>query len=319
MILEIDVHGAVSFADVLSAINTHADNADGLLVARLAAYGNGIELVDDTMGTGQLSVSRAILSTTAIDLGLVAEGMTTTTPTDVGSVATVDVASAGLNNDLIFQGANVGTFANGVEVEFVDAGAGPEAFNYDQINNVLHFDIIVGATDANRIIELFKTDPIAARVFSVQLNPAGGNDGTGAVAATIPANPRILSGGTPAEITGTDRNPLEAQGLFTGLLRLQSALNSNDNVQIQRAIAVLDQATVAMNYTRADMGAKQQGLDILRDRLDSEEIDLREVLSMEHDVDIVEVISNLTARQMALEAGLRATAAMSEMTLLNYL
>jgi len=318
VILEIDVHGAVSFADVLSAINTHADNADGLLVARLAAYGNGIELVDDTMGTGQLSVSRTILSTTAIDLGLVAEGMTTTTPTDVGSVATVDVASAGPNNDLIFQGVNVGTFANGVQVEFVDTGV--EAFNYDQVNNVLHFDIdTVGGTDANRIIQLFNADPIATRVFSVQLNPAGGNDGTGAVAATIPANPRILSGGTPAEITGTDRNPLEAQGLFTGLLRLQSALTSNDNVQLQRAIAVLDQATVDMNYTRADMGAKQQGLDVLRDRLDSEEIDLREVLSMEHDVDIVEVISNLTARQMALEAGLRATAAMSEMTLLNYL
>ena len=318
VILEIDLNGAESVAEVLNAINTHADNADGLLVARLAAFGNGIELVDDTMGAGQLGVSRTILSTTAIDLGLVAEGMTATTPTDTGSVAAVDVASAGLNNDLIFQGANVGTFPNGVEVEFVDTGI--EAFNYDQINNVLHFEIdVVGGTDANRIIQLLNADPTAARAFSVQLNPADGNDGTGAVAATVPATPLLLSGGTPSVITGSDQNPLEAEGLFTGLLRLQSALETNDNVQIQRAIAVLDQATVAMNYTRADMGAKQQGLDVLKDRLDVEEIDLREVLSMEHDIDIVEVISNLTARQMALEAGLRVTAAMSEMTLLNYL
>ena len=96
-------------------------------------------------------------------------------------------------------------------------------------------------------------------------------------------------------------------------------MKTNDNVGVQRAVAVLDQASVDMNYTRADLGAKQQGLDVLKDRLDAEEIDLREVLSTEHDVDIVEVISNLTARQLALDAGLRATAQMVKMTLLNYL
>jgi flagellin-like hook-associated protein FlgL len=275
-------------------------------------------LVDDTLGAGGLTVTRASLSTAAIDLGLVAQGMTTRSPTNVGSVASVDVASAGLNNDLIFQGANVGTFPNGVEVLFVDTGV--EAFNYDQVNNVLRFEIdTAGGTDANRIIQLLNGDPIAARIFSVQLDPSDGNDGTGAVQATDPASPRLLSGGAPSAITGTDQNPLEVAGLFTGLLRLQSALKANDNVAVQRAVAVLDQAVVGMNYTRADLGAKQQGLDVLKDRLDAEEIDLREVLSMEHDVDIVEVISNLTARQMALDAGLRATAAMFEMTLLNYL
>ena len=328
VVLEIDLDGATTIAEVLSAINTHADNADGFLVAQLAAFGNGIELVDNTMGSGQLSVSRTILSTTAIDLGLVAEGTTTATPTDSGSIATVNVTSAGLNNDLIFQGANVGSVPNGVEVIFVDTGA--ESFNFDQINNILRFEIdVVGGTDANRIIQLFNADPVAARAFSAQLapidpvtNPVPGNDGTGAVQASIvssPGSPRILSGGTPSEITGTDQNSLEVQGLFTSLSRLQSALQANDSVQIQRAIAVLDQAGVDMNYTRASLGARQQGLDVLADRLDAEEIDLREVLSIEHDVDIVEVISNLTARQMAMEAGLRASAAMFEMTLLNYL
>ena len=318
VVLEIDINGAESVADVLDAINMHADNADGYLVARLATRGNGIELVDNTMGASELSVTRTVLSTTAIDLGLVAEGETTTTPTNAGSVASVDVSSAGLNNNLVFQGANVGTFPNGVEVVFVDTGA--EAFNYDQINNVLRFEIdTVGGTDANRIMQLLDSDPIAARIFSVQLDPNDGNDGTGAVEATNPASPRTLSGGTPSAITGTDQNPLEADGLFTGLLRLQSALETNDSVQIQRAIEVLDRAAVAMNYTRADMGTKQQGLDVLKDRLDAEEIDLREVLSVEYDVDIVEVISNLTARQMALDAGLRSMAAMVDMTLLNYL
>ena len=318
VVLEIDISGAETVADVLDAINSHPDNADGLLVARLATYGNGIELADDTMGAGQLSVSRTTLSTTAIDLGLVAQGATTTTPTYAGSVASVGVTSAGLDNDLIFRGANAGTLPNGVEVIFSDTGPG-EGFNYDQISNQLQFEIDLGVTDANRIIELLNSDPIAARAFSVQLNPADGNAGTGFVEATDPASPRILSGGTPSAITGTDENPLETEGLFTGLLRLQAALKANDNVQVQRAIDVLDEAAVKMNYTRADLGAKQQGLDVLKYRLDDEEIDLREVLSVEHDVDIVEVISNLTARQLALDAGLRATAQIAEMTLLNYL
>ena len=53
--------------------------------------------------------------------------------------------------------------------------------------------------------------------------------------------------------------------------------------------------------------------------LDVEEIELKEVLSDEHDVDMVEVISNLVARQTALEAGLQSTARIFDMTLLNYL
>lgn len=318
--LEIDISGALSVTDVLNAINNHADNADGFLVAKLATYGNGIELIDNTMAAGQLSVSRTVLSTTAIDLGLVAEGMTTTTPTDPGTLASVAISSVGINNDLIFQAVNVGSLPNGTEVRFVDAGAGPEAFSYNQITKVLQFDVILGVTDADRIISLLSTDATAASLFSAQLDPTNAN-GTGFVAAMPlpPAAPVLLSGGRPSAITGTDQNPLEAEGLFTGLLRLQSALKTNDNVQIQRAIEVLDRASVAMNYTRADLGAKQQGLDVLEDRLSAEEIDLREVLSEEHDVDIVEVISNLTARQLALDAGLRATAAMFEMTLLNYL
>ena len=317
--LEIDIAGAGSVLEVRNAINNHVDNADGRLVARLAQYGNGIELVDESIGTGQPSVGRTMLSTTAIDLGLVVKGTQSTAPTTPGTVASVTVSSAGANNDLIFQGANPGTYPNGIEVVFVDPGTAVEAFSYNQVAGTLQFDIITGVTDANRIAQLLGADPVASQLFSALLDPNDGNDGTGFVDATNPAAPRILAGGLPAVTTGADVNPLETEGLFTGLLRLQNALMTNDNVQVQRAVALLDRAVLNMNFTRADLGAKQQGLDVLKDRLDFEEIELREVLSLEYDIDLVEVISNLAAREMALEAGLRASARVLSMTLLDFL
>jgi flagellin-like hook-associated protein FlgL len=46
---------------------------------------------------------------------------------------------------------------------------------------------------------------------------------------------------------------------------------------------------------------------------------LRTALSDEIDVDLIEAISNLTARQISLEASLRAMANVLELSLLNFL
>lgn len=57
VVLNIDLDSAARITDVIDRINNHAGNADGKLVARLNAVGNGIELVDTTGGTANLSVS----------------------------------------------------------------------------------------------------------------------------------------------------------------------------------------------------------------------------------------------------------------------
>ncbi len=216
-VLEIDLGGAETVQDVLAAINNHEDNtpnAPGVppaLVARPAAYGNGIELVDSSMGAGTLTVARTEFSTAAIDLGLVPEG-------------------AESNSD------------------------------------------------------------------------------------TVPG-----PAGAAAILTGADVNPRETEGLFTALNRLQRALETNDTREVTRAIELLDKSVLDLNFARAELGARQQGLDILKDRLDREDTDLQESLSINYDVDIVEVISDLTARQTAFEASLRSSAKIFQMTLLNYL
>ena len=120
-------------------------------------------------------------------------------------------------------------------------------------------------------------------------------------------------------MTGEDVNPQETEGLFTALLRLYEGLLANDMPEIQRAVDMLDQGTLDLNFSRAELGARQQSLDVLEDRLDSQEIELQAALSEEYDADLVETASNLVARQLAYEASLRVIAQILQMSLLDYL
>ena len=128
-----------------------------------------------------------------------------------------------------------------------------------------------------------------------------------------------VSGGAPVVLTGDDPNPRETEGLFTGLLRLKRAIEVNDLLTIERAVEILDAHVLESNVTRAELGARQQRLDALDASLDTEDIQLREALSLDYDADFAEVISNLTARQTALQATLITTAQSFRMTLLDYL
>ncbi|GAB6164467.1 hypothetical protein JCM19992_04670 [Thermostilla marina] len=323
--LEFDISGAQTVQDVIDLINNHPDNpprAPGeqpWLYARLATYGNGIELVDDSLGSGTLTVERTKLSTTAIDLGFIPPGENEAQATSPGSIATTTVASPGPNSNLIVRSRFPTSDANGYRVIFEDTVPGAESFTFDPVNKELRFEIETGVTDANRIITMFQADLAASQRFEIVLDPADGNDGTGFVAATDPLNPPQLSGGEPTTLTGRDVAPLETESVFNALLRLKHGLLENDSYEMERAVQQLDDQLLNFNFVRADLGAKQNGLDILQTRLEDEDVELRSMLSDEHDIDMVEAISSLTGRQMALEAALQATAKMFQLTLLDYL
>jgi flagellin-like hook-associated protein FlgL len=211
---EINVHGAKTIGDVIDLINTNPTNLDPTLgsgvpvVARLAVSGNGIELVDNSLGLDALSVTRIHQSLAAIDLGLVAPGQ--------------------------------------------ESAVSP-------------------------------------------------------------------SPGPPYVLTGSDVHLLETDGLFTALSRIVDGLQRNDLWQVERAMDMLDRRTVQFNFARAELGARQQGLDVLQQRLDDENVELQSAMSLDYDADLAEVITNLTARQAAYQASLKATAEISQLSLLDYL
>lgn len=321
----IDITGAVTISDVIDRINNHPDNpprAPGQspwLVARLASYGNGIELVDESVGSGVLTVQRNPLSTAAMDLGLIPAGQEKAAAMDLGSLGQAAVASPGANNDLVFQTKFPTTQGNGYQIVFEDSLGEPEKFDFDPVNKVLRFRIQPGVTTAQRITELFAADPLAGELFEVHLDPSDGNDGSGLVAPTDTANSPKISGGESQTLIGRDVRPLETEGIFTALIRLQNALTNNDVPEAQRAIDMLDQGVLNLNFKRAELGARQQGLEILGQRLDDENLQLQNAMSNDYDADLAEVISNLMAKQSAFQASLQATALIFNMTLLDYL
>ena len=94
---DVDISSADTVQDILDLINTHPDNTGALLTAQLATTGNGIELVDASVGASDLSVTSLNASPAASDLGLaqtVAKPGDTLTGDDVRPVRTSGLITA---------------------------------------------------------------------------------------------------------------------------------------------------------------------------------------------------------------------------------
>lgn len=68
--VSVNIDGAITVEDVITAINDAATAAGVSITAALAGTGNGIQITDNTGGTGNLAVERLNLSHAADDLGL---------------------------------------------------------------------------------------------------------------------------------------------------------------------------------------------------------------------------------------------------------
>jgi flagellin-like hook-associated protein FlgL len=120
-------------------------------------------------------------------------------------------------------------------------------------------------------------------------------------------------------LTSADRHTLEADSVFNTLIRLRSALEQGNVVEIGRAIERLDVDLNRMNFARAEIGARLRNLEVLGIRWEDENVQLKSALSQELDVDLVEAISNLTSRQYAFEASLRTAGSMMQLSLLDFI
>ena len=124
---------------------------------------------------------------------------------------------------------------------------------------------------------------------------------------------------SPGTLVGGDVNPLETKGMFNSLIRLHAALVDFDLNEIERALELFDEDFERIDFSRAELGSRQQNLDAVQRRLEDEDVELRSNLSLEIDADLTEVISDLTARQTALEASLRLIANTMQVSLMDFI
>ncbi|TWT73537.1 Flagellar hook-associated protein 3 [Posidoniimonas polymericola] len=276
---------------------------------------------------------------------LAATGVAVTGGSDIGFLdpaapATVDVAYAA--DTLTFAADASGSAGNdNFQFEVIDSGSGGLSTVYD--SNVDPKTIVVdlggSATETTATIAA----DISASVPGFTVTAADGTQPAAAVAAT----PVAVTGGYDADeftvsgeladrlgflpdgqssvtsagasVQAEDRNTQEVASVFNTLLRLREALKDNDTIAIGEEYAELDEDLNRATFARSEVGARLQNLDVLKIRLEDEEVQLRSTLSEAIDADIAEVISDFTARQFSLQASLQTTANLLQLSVLNFL
>ena len=226
--------------------------------------------------------------------------------TSIDSMTSLPVPNSGV----IVSAANTSDNLNGVQVILSSTATGVV---YDDTAKTLTVGIIPGFTTADNVVTAINTSGYSS-MFHASLDPIGGNTGQGYVVDGT--NATITAAST---LDGSDVNKKETEGIFTALIRLKQALENNDTAGIQRAVGLLDNGTQQLNFSHAELGARQQGLDAMTDRLGTENTELQNVLSNNYDADITQVVSDLAGQQATFQASLKATASILQMSLFNYL
>ena len=307
----IDTSSAVTVEDLLNAIN----GAGASVLAEVNDSGTGIDLRSRLLGADfsvgenggltatQLGIRSLTLTTALTDLNhgfgvRGRDGDDFLIRRSDGSTFAIDVATAGTVGDLL------------------------DLINNHPDNQVPATQVVARLATTGNGIELVEVTPSGSGNLQVEeifgsnaardlgLVPAG-------VGSTL-SNPPVVVG-TSQVLAGADPYPIEVHGIFNSLRRLHEALLANDTVEIGRAIELFDEDFEQINFARAEAGFRGRALESIQTRLEDEEVQLQDSLSKDIDTDLAGAISALTARQAALEATLRLTAGLHQLTLFNFL
>ncbi len=298
---DVDLSGAESLADVANVINV---TTGGVVTASLTPPGNILQLDDGTTpGTSNFTLTQAAGSLAAQYLGLVPNGQS--------SASTPGATLTGDDNRYIdFTITSSSSQEFGIDL----SGAETVGDVIDAINAVTTSSITARLTSAGNGIELVDNTGGA--------NPMTVTQAEGTQAAEllglVPTGAITASSGS-GTLVSTDRNFLENKSVFNTLIRLRDALVNEDLTGIERALDDINVDIDRVTFARAQIGATQQGLELSQSNLEDEDVRLRAALSEEIDVDLVEAISELTSRQIALEASLRVTGNILQLSLLDFI
>ncbi|HEY2253073.1 MAG TPA: flagellin, partial [Planctomycetaceae bacterium] len=290
------------------------------VLARINSTGDGIELVDSsTTNIGPLTVNVPSGSHAAEYLGFVPTGQTqaTSTTTDGsgnyvlggGSVAKSDLKIVARDGTAIFVDLTGATTVQNVIDNINQASTNAGAHVTAQL-----------ATTGNGIelVDSSTTTTGDLTVQTVEGSQAAQLLGFVPTGETQSAS-HVTDGSGNYVLTSEDRNTQEVDSVFNTLLRLKSALESGNIEEIGRSISGIDNDLTRLNFSRAEVGSRLQSLGVIGTRLQDENTQLQSALSDETDVDLVSAISNLTARQYALQGSLQTTANILQLSILNYL
>ncbi|MCA1011247.1 flagellar hook-associated protein FlgL [Halobacillus halophilus] len=112
--------------------------------------------------------------------------------------------------------------------------------------------------------------------------------------------------------------PVFDQGLFDDLEAFAADLENGSN-KLDGYIAVFDNKINQIVNERADLGARMNRVDLIEDRLESQEITASKMMSNNEDADIERVITNLKTQESIHRAALGVGSRIIQPTLMDFL
>ncbi len=188
-------------------------------------------------------------------------------------------------------------------------------------NNVDNFNPALRITAALANVGNGITLSAASGTQPIAVKNAGGSQaawGLGLVSKTTEKATGVATGSLSV-ITGADVSGVEVEGVFTSLIRMRQSLASDQNLDLGRVTAALDLDLQRMSLSRGLIGTRQQSIEHVRDLSAEQQVQLKQIESDQLDADLASVISDMTARQAALQASLQLMGNISKLTLFNYI
>jgi flagellar hook-associated protein 3 FlgL len=282
--------------DMLNAVNSSGTNVR----AQINSTGTGINILNELQGSN-LTISENG-GTTAADLG-VRSFSPSTQLSDLNGGTGVQPAASGPDFQI--------TDSSGTSFQVSIAA---DTTVQDVINT-----INADASSAGAQV----TAGFATTGNGITLTDSAGGSGTLTLSSLNSSDAAAELGLTTTAsggvITGTDVNPISAQGIFGDLQKLSNALKANDQAGITAAAAALQSDYTQVTNVRGANGATLQELQDRQTQLTAQNTATQSLLSSVQSANYTSVISQYETLQTSLQAGLEATSKTLQLSLLDFL
>ena len=288
----VDLSSATSVQDLLNAVNA----TDTGVRMDITPDGTGLRLLNTTQGT-DLTVSENGGST-ATDLGL--------------RSFTTDAKLVDLNH-----GDGVRT-ADGVDFTITDSSGANTDIDLTDADKTVQ-DVIdkINASGAN------VTAGFATTGNGVVLTDTAAGGGTLKITAKNASNAAedlgLDGAAVGTVITGRDVDPVAAQGVFANVNNLRDALRTGDRAAITKAAEALQGDYDRVVQSRGEVGARVQAVESRADRIDSENVATKALLSKLEDTDFTKAATEYSMLQTSLQAALQTTSKMLNLSLMDFI
>ncbi len=128
-----------------------------------------------------------------------------------------------------------------------------------------------------------------------------------------------ITAGAPTTLTSTDRSQVRVDSALTALIDLREALLANDTIGITFAGERIESALEKVIQTQGLVGGRAKRVGEAQDRLENTKLLDSSIKSSLQDLDFIEATTQFSLLQTQLQAGLQAAAAVSQLSLLNFL